>query len=68
VVSASRIAAISLPVLAGILMAGCSNEQVYNAIQENQRLECAKLPDARYEECMRELNTSYREYNKSMEN
>lgn len=62
--SASRLAA--LPVLAGILMAGCSNEQVYNAIQENQRLECAKLPDSRYADCMRELSTSYREY-KSME-
>jgi len=42
--------------------AACSNEQIYNAVQENQKLECQKYPDTRYEECMKELSTPYREY------
>ena len=26
------------------LLAACSNEQMYSAVQQNQQLECAKLP------------------------
>jgi len=44
------------------LLAACSNEQMYSAVQQNQQLECAKLPQNAYEECMRETGTSYREY------
>ena len=40
----------------------CSNEQIYNTVQHNQRLECGKLPQAQYEECMRDYDTSYDEY------
>jgi hypothetical protein len=53
---------ISLSLITVILIAGCSNEQIYNSMQENQRMECGKLPGAQYEECMREFNTSYKEY------
>tara|TARA_R110002049_G_scaffold1205_9_gene9018 strand:+ start:11636 stop:11851 length:216 start_codon:yes stop_codon:yes gene_type:complete len=54
--SALAVVAISLSVLA------CSNEQIYTAVQENQRVECGKLPQELYEQCMQELETPYEEY------
>ena len=48
--------AITLSVMA------CSNKQIYTAIQDNQRLECGKLPQDQYEQCMHGLNTPYEEY------
>ena len=47
-----------------LLVTACSNEQIYTAIQENQRLECSKLPEPQYEKCMKELETPYDEYEK----
>jgi hypothetical protein len=44
------------------LLVACSNQQIYTAVQQNQQLECSKLPQTRYEECMRELEGSYEEY------
>lgn len=43
-------------------VAACSNEQVYSAVQQNRQLECSKLPQPEYEECMRETGMSYDEY------
>jgi hypothetical protein len=43
-------------------LAACSNEQIYNAVQDSQKVECQKYPDTRYEECMKELSTPYDEY------
>ena len=43
-------------------LTGCSNQQVYNAIQDSQKVECQKYPDTRYEECMQQLATPYEEY------
>ncbi|GAB3284852.1 hypothetical protein [Parahaliea aestuarii] len=51
---------ILLSVLASVT--GCSNQQVYNAIQDSQKVECQKYPDTRYEECMQQLDTPYEEY------
>jgi hypothetical protein len=44
------------------LLVACSNKQIYTAVQQNQQLECGKLPQSRYEECMRELEGSYEDY------
>lgn len=44
------------------LLVACSNKQIYTAVQQNQQLECSKLPQTRFEECMRELEGSYEEY------
>jgi hypothetical protein len=49
-------------VLASVLLFGCTNEQIYNTVQENQKLECQKYPDTRYQDCMEGLSTSYRDY------
>lgn len=53
----SMLAAVSmLPLLA------CTNQQVYDAIQHNQQLECQKLPGTQYEECMKEVSEPYQAY------
>ncbi|MCB1701777.1 MAG: hypothetical protein H6985_12075 [Pseudomonadales bacterium] len=44
------------------MVPACSNEQVYNAIQQNRQLECQKLPGTQYEECMREFSQPYKDY------
>ena len=51
------------PVLTvSLILIGCSNEQLYTAVQENRRVECGKLPQVQFEECMSEYDTSYEEY------
>ena len=47
--------------LAGLLVA-CSNQQIYRAVQDNQRLECSKLPQTQFEQCMAELEWDYEDY------
>jgi hypothetical protein len=57
--------------LAGLLMllalAGCTDQQIYETVQNNQQLECQRYPDTRYEECMRQSGTSYEEYKKTID-
>jgi hypothetical protein len=62
-VAAGRFA-VSVPLCAIIAFCpvGCSNRQVYDAIQENRRAECGKLPQRRYEDCMRAYEVPYDEY------
>ena len=45
-----------------LVLAACSNRQVYDAIQKNRQLECQKLPGSRYEECMEQVSEPYDEY------
>jgi len=40
----------------------CSNQQVYNAIQESQRVDCQQYPETRYEDCMEQLDKPYEDY------
>ena len=49
-------------ILAALIVASCSNQQIYTAVQENQRQECGKLPQVQYEKCMRDFEMSYEEY------
>ena len=39
-----------------------STQQAYSIIQENQRLQCQKLPAAEYEDCIKRNDRSYDEY------
>lgn len=57
----TRMRVLVLPVIAFLLTA-CSNQQIYNAVQENRRAECGKPPQSQYEECLRDYDTSYDEY------
>ncbi len=36
-----------------LALAACTNRQVYEAIQQNRQLECARLQGTQYEECMK---------------
>ncbi len=45
-----------------LFLGACSNKQVYEAVQHNEKVECGNLPQERYEQCMKELDTSYEEY------
>ncbi len=44
------------------LLQACSQQQVYDAVQQNRQLECQKLPDSQYEECMKQYSEPYKEY------
>ena len=45
---------------------GCSNRELYEAIQSNERLECQKMVrQIEYEECMRQVSESYEQYTQS---
>lgn len=48
--------------LLALVGTACSNQQIYTAVQESQRIDCGKLQQPQYEECMRELETPYDEY------
>lgn len=43
-------------------MAACSNRSVYETIQANNRLDCQKVPVAQQEDCLRQADKSYEEY------
>jgi hypothetical protein len=40
----------------------CTNQQVYNSVQTNQKNECEKLQTIQREECMKRLSLSYDKY------
>lgn len=45
-----------------LLLAACSNKQVYTAIQQNRQSECAKLPQVHFEQCMKDYGAPYEDY------
>jgi len=51
-----------LHLIIALLLAGCSNSQIYDAVQENRHIECSKLPQNQYEDCIRNYDTPYAEY------
>lgn len=50
-----------------VVVGGCSNKQIYTAIQQNRQQECRKLPRVQYEACMREFDQSYEDYARDRE-
>jgi len=48
--------------LLSLCATACSNQQVYHAIQDSQRVDCQRYPDTRYEECIQQLDTPYEDY------
>ena len=55
----SRIIYIVLVVSA---LTSCTSEEVYHAVQNNQQLECEKLPYPQRDECMKHASTDYKDY------
>lgn len=45
-----------------VILAGCSNKQLFDITQETKRNECRRLPPNQYEECMRSVEPSFEEY------
>lgn len=44
------------------ILVGCTNRGVYEGVQASNRFECLKLPPSQYDECMKNANKSYDEY------
>ena len=42
----------------------CTKKQVYEGIQDNRKTDCEKLNDAQREDCQRQYEKSFDEYNK----
>jgi len=45
-----------------LLVSACSNKQVYDAVQANQRSQCSELPPVEYQECRQKEQVSYEQY------
>lgn len=45
-----------------LLLASCSNKQLFDMTQETKRNECRRLPPNQYEDCMRSVEPSFEEY------
>lgn len=50
-----------------ISLYGCSNRQMYEAIQENRQQECNLLPVSQYEDCMKKYEESYDSYKEALD-
>ena len=49
-------------VIVSLLFFGCSNKSIYNNVQLNNRQSCQKLPPSQYDECIKQTEKSYDEY------
>ena len=56
---------ILLFLLVAILLSGCSNRQIYTAIQLNRQFECSKLPVQEQQACEEEYSESYDSYQRA---
>lgn len=53
---------VKLIMLIILIMAGCSTRGAYEGIQTSKRFKCSELPPSQYDECMKDANKSYDEY------
>ena len=47
--------------------AGCSQQQIYEAIQDNRRQDCELLPPPQDEECLADYQQSYEDYREALD-
>lgn len=47
-----------------LILSACSQRQVYDSIQINQRNECELLSGVQREECLKRLNPDYQTYDR----
>lgn len=50
-----------------LLCVACSNQEIYNTVQHNNELECSKLPQSQFEKCMAEVDQSYENYEREVQ-
>ena len=63
----TQVARLWILLAAAALLGACSDKQIYETAQGNHALECQKFPDTRYEECMRTVEQSYKDYQQTRE-
>ena len=49
------------------LLQACSDRQVYDAIQNRQKVLCQEAPRSEYQKCMEDTNKSYTTYKQERE-
>ncbi|OZG72135.1 hypothetical protein BTA51_17410 [Hahella sp. CCB-MM4] len=49
------------------ILAGCSNQGMYDSIRYSNQVECRKLPQPQYEECMQQNSMEYDDYRRERE-
>lgn len=54
-------------ILFTLSLLSCSNKQVYENIQYNKKLECQRVQQSHYENCMEQTGPSYEVYKKEKE-
>jgi len=59
--------AILLVSILAISTAGCSDRQMYEAMQKRGRVECQTLPESQYEDCIKDYQQSYDDYKRSLD-
>lgn len=50
-----------------LAMAGCTSEQLYNAIRDNRIQDCENLPIPQQEHCRSQYQTTYEEYARDLD-
>ena len=59
---------LAIAILATAVLGACTNKQLYETIQSNERLECQKeVRTTEYEKCMEEVSQSYEVYQQERE-
>ena len=55
--------------MSGVLFAvsACSHQQVYDALQQGQQVECQKLQGEIYQQCLQKYAKPYQEYQQERE-
>ena len=50
-----------------LLLTACSQQQLYDAVQQGQQVECQKLQGEQYQQCMEKFAKSYQQYQQERE-
>jgi len=53
---------VRLLLLCFIVLPGCTDRQIYSAIQTNQRNECFMLPESQINQCLERTGAPYDQY------
>jgi hypothetical protein len=52
-------------ILVALVLPACSNQQIYNAVRENRLQDCERQPPGAVEDCKRDFETDYEEYERT---
>ena len=48
-------------------LSACSHQQMYDAVQQGQQVECQKLQGEQYQQCMQKFAKPYQQYQQERE-